>query len=133
MAEATAFFFDLGNNFDSDINDIIIEITANAMYINLYIFEESNNGNICILCHRSAEPSLLDCMVKYTKGQIIHYDSMVFVQVASQQTHQMVYKAHQMVHISLQIFELQHMSLRCLLQHMDLRCLLQHTKLKMNR
>ena len=85
MAEATAFF-DSRNNFDSDINDIIIEVAANALHINLYLCEESNKGNICILCHRGAEPSFLDYMVKHTKGQIIHCDSIVFEQVASQQS-----------------------------------------------
>ena len=85
MAETKAFLIQ-ETTFDSDINDIIIEVVANALHINLYIFEESTNGNICILCHRSAESSFLDCMVKDTKGQVIHYNSIVFEQVASQQS-----------------------------------------------
>ena len=44
--------FKSGNNFDSDINGIIIEVAADALHISLYIFEESNTGNVHLMSQK---------------------------------------------------------------------------------
>ena len=41
---------------------------------------------MCLIFDRSAEPSFLDCRVKYRKCQTPHYDSIVFEQSGSQQS-----------------------------------------------